>query len=385
MNCMELPSDFLVGIRSTPYEDGTMKIVLQTACNTRFSKLLLGEKTYLELHNYVEPFARRDHVFHVPLTELTQKLPFTFLTKNAQRRTPYFREIGEDGVSYGEYDPATAEEYDALVEEADARVQICKQEETIVADGVRSVVYDCVNKDGAPIKMFGLFVDPRKASMLIGTPDNAFAAGNCKQTVMGELEAAERDGYRVIAATNADFFDMFGDCMPSGITVKCGKILANGDCPRPFFGTKKDGSAVITSSTLTPGILDELDQAVSGRDILMQNGKGIELGLLEAFGETKHPRTCVGLFPDGTYLLLVVDGRLPHYSNGASLVDLLRIMQQFGACDAINLDGGGSSTMIIRTAEGHKIINDPADLERPTEKLIREIYNSILIVEKTKQ
>jgi len=57
-------------------------------------------------------------------------------------------------------------------------------------------------------------------------------------------------------------------------------------------------------------------------------------------------------------------------------------MQYFGAKKAINLDGGGSSTFIVKQEGELTMLNRPADLERPNEPLIREIFNSILIVKK---
>ena len=67
-------------------------------------------------------------------------------------------------------------------------------------------------------------------------------------------------------------------------------------------------------------------------------------------------------------------------SNGASLIDLARVMQSFGMETAINLDGGGSSTFIVRENGELVMKNRPADLQRPEEPLIRDIYNSLQIV-----
>ena len=65
-----------------------------------------------------------------------------------------------------------------------------------------------------------------------------------------------------------------------------------------------------------------------------------------------HPRTAVGIDRDkGRILLLVVDGRSKR-SRGYTLVELARMMRRLGAEDALNLDGGGSSTMVGRTRAG---------------------------------
>ena len=73
--------------------------------------------------------------------------------------------------------------------------------------------------------------------------------------------------------------------------------------------------------------------------ILIQNGRmGTNLG------GGLNPRTCIGQTADGTILLLVVEGRRPD-SLGATYDDLARIMAEYGAVNAANLDGGSSSEM----------------------------------------
>ena len=69
-------------------------------------------------------------------------------------------------------------------------------------------------------------------------------------------------------------------------------------------------------------------------------------------------------------------------SCGASLREMAQICADVGMVNAINLDGGGSSTFIVKKEEELTMLNRPADLMRPDEPLIREIFNSILVVKK---
>jgi hypothetical protein len=87
-----------------------------------------------------------------------------------------------------------------------------------------------------------------------------------------------------------------------------------------------------------------------------------------SFSTTRHPRTAIASLPGNKALLVVVDGRQPAISVGMSLDELARLMIELGAIDAINLDGGGSSTMTI----GGKVVNHPSDLtgERPVSDAI---------------
>jgi len=89
-------------------------------------------------------------------------------------------------------------------------------------------------------------------------------------------------------------------------------------------------------------------------------------------GDDLHPRTAVGLGKDGrAAFLVVVDGRQKGVSEGVSLPELARLAAEFGAHSAINLDGGGSTTLVVQQPDGtYQIMNRPSDLypvcvERP--------------------
>ena len=66
------------------------------------------------------------------------------------------------------------------------------------------------------------------------------------------------------------------------------------------------------------------------------------------------PRTAIGQRKDGIVLMLVINGRIPS-SIGADMVDLTEIMENYGAYNAANLDGGSSSELVIN----QKIVNTP--------------------------
>lgn len=78
----------------------------------------------------------------------------------------------------------------------------------------------------------------------------------------------------------------------------------------------------------------------------------------KSFVETRHPRTAVAKLKDGKFLMLTADGR-SEQSAGLDLYDLARYMFELGAVDAMNLDGGGSTTMFL---DG-KVVNKPSDKE----------------------
>ena len=99
--------------------------------------------------------------------------------------------------------------------------------------------------------------------------------------------------------------------------------------------------------------------AAGGAGRLLRDGEVAtdELAKLSpGFGEMRHPRTAFG-FNDERAFFVTVDGRQPGYSIGMSLLELAELLQELGATEGINLDGGGSTTM---WAEG-EIKNRPSD------------------------
>ena len=107
-------------------------------------------------------------------------------------------------------------------------------------------------------------------------------------------------------------------------------------------------------------------EAVGGFPVLLERGRPAPaIGETnEGFGAARHPRTAIGYDASGSRVLLVtVDGRQPPYSDGMTLPELAGLMIRLGAVEALNLDGGGSTTMVV----GGRIVNRPSDTsgERP--------------------
>ncbi len=119
-----------------------------------------------------------------------------------------------------------------------------------------------------------------------------------------------------------------------------------------------------------------IKEAVGGIPRIIRDGKiSIEEGYeKKLFATTRHPRTGVGFSRDSTKMfLLTVDGRQEGYSMGMDLKELAGFMLTLGAYQAVNLDGGGSTTMVVRG----KIENRPSDPngERP-------VANVLLVISK---
>ena len=96
------------------------------------------------------------------------------------------------------------------------------------------------------------------------------------------------------------------------------------------------------------------------------------------FVTKRHPRTAVGIRPDGTTLLFVVDGRTKE-SEGMSLDELTNTLRWLGCEDALNMDGGGSTTLYIQGKPYGGIVNYPIDNGRFDHKGERGVSNAILV------
>ncbi len=130
------------------------------------------------------------------------------------------------------------------------------------------------------------------------------------------------------------------------------------------------GEKVRMVSGLTPP-WDRADLAVGGGPILLREGRvrvdWREEGFSRALVTEKHPRTAVGVRPDGLLLLAVVDGRKAGVNTGVDLYEMAEILAELGCQDAMNLDGGGSSTLV----RGGAVQNRPSDGgERPVSTVL---------------
>jgi exopolysaccharide biosynthesis protein len=124
-----------------------------------------------------------------------------------------------------------------------------------------------------------------------------------------------------------------------------------------------------TTGTLF-GIAEDI---IGGVPQLIENGK-IEITWKQEkqskeFVETRHPRTAVAKLKDGKFLMITVNGRSAE-SVGINLLELAQMLLKFGAMDAMNLDGGGSTTMFL---DG-KVVNQPSDKEGE-----RKVGDAILV------
>ncbi len=213
-------------------------------------------------------------------------------------------------------------------------------------------------------------------------------------------------GIPVFYAMNASFFHFFndGDLTPYGIQVVGGVELAlpaNRDLDKPwynhnFLAVDKEGKAFICNSEeYYSHWQGKLAYAVGGGMRLMREGK---ITLHHNHKPLFAPRTAVAIAEDGTVFLLCADGRSTR-SAGLSYGDMVDIFLQQGTAlrEILNLDGGGSTTVVLRDEDGtHRVENVPSgpplpvsyarygiDLPEPSgEAMARPVADTVLVIAK---
>ena len=349
-----------------------VKIVIRTLGRAYNARLVTGGRIFADSFNVEEPFDRNTHVFYVPQGLLREDTPLKFeagKSKKSKKAYPYYFKFGTPVYPTDE----------KLINEYDNGLRVLYTESESPADGVEYIHTVYNDKRGAAVHTFTLKLSPGKAGIYVGTPDDGYESVNVRATIPDMINSAVKNGHNIVSAVNADFFDMFGDHHPSGLCVKNGKTVANPESPRPFIAALRNGGHVITDRAESPDILPDILHAAAGMQMIVKDGKIYDYAPLEPFGFTRHPRTAAGTAKDGTVILTVVDGRIPDHSNGASLVDLAKLMIENGADRAINLDGGGSSAVYTKKDGCFILRSRPADLVRPNAMLIRKDFNSLLV------
>lgn len=119
------------------------------------------------------------------------------------------------------------------------------------------------------------------------------------------------------------------------------------------------------------------EHVMASGPILISNEEA--LGLSSDF-DTKHPRTAIGITKDNHLIFLTIDGRTAS-SIGVTIPELTQVLQALNCINALNLDGGGSTSMWIKGKEENGIVNFPCDNKRFDKKGERTVANAIIVID----
>ena len=186
-----------------------------------------------------------------------------------------------------------------------------------------------------------------------------------------------RRGENVVGAINAGGYDM-SNGRPSGAFVMNG--VAINRATATTFWVDMDGKAHITDAQTCNAALDagNVREAVAGFGDIFEN-RHARSGLDNT---TRASRTAIGIKADGTVVMLMVDGRQAPYSVGMTMAEVAASMEALGCVEAVNLDGGGSSTFATQR-EGEPENETTAGLTlrcRPSDGYERKVSNTIMVL-----
>lgn len=265
-----------------------------------------------------------------------------------------------------------------LVENTDLVASVYSDSSYTLKEGVTVTEFAFLSMEGYATRVFISEIDLTNPDVTIevSTPFNKPAFGRQVMTEQAMYEDAE--GHRVLGGVNGDFFAA-GTGVPQGILYKEGVALKTSvtDAVNTWFAIKDDGLAMIGDQDMFDDVKDSFMEALGGRVQLVNDGV-----ILPQTDDRREPRTCVGVSQDGTKVyFLAVDGRNYHYSNGMMYTELAKFQKALGAYDAINLDGGGSTTFFIRrTAETGEGLFDIRNWPYDNGGAERAVANGLLII-----
>lgn len=197
--------------------------------------------------------------------------------------------------------------------------------------------------------------------MLVKDPKRVKLAVTKQIGVTGERVTDLVKDMGAVAGINAGgFYDPNGKgngAFPDGLTVHDGKLVHNNvkDQAVNIVGFNDQGKLIIGNMKASQLEENHIREAVSFTPNLIVNGK---LMISGDGGWGIAPRTGIGQTADGTVIFVVIDGRQPTWSIGATLRDLMNVFNNYHAINAVNLDGGSSSELVYNG----KVVNKLWDI-----------------------
>ena len=225
------------------------------------------------------------------------------------------------------------------------------------------------------------------ASIAVGYGDDnieSIASGRnwaMTETTKQAQSMQTRRDINVVGAINAGGYDM-SNGRPSGAFIMSGTQI-NAPTGTTFW-IDKDGNAHITSAQECNAAFaaGNVVEAVASFGDIFEDGHA-RSGLDDI---TRASRTAIGIKADGTVVMLMVDGRQAPYSVGMTMAEVAAAMETLGCVQAVNLDGGGSSTFATQR-EGEPENSTSAGLTlrcRPSDGYERKVSNTVMVLSTAK-
>ncbi len=241
--------------------------------------------------------------------------------------------------------------------------------------GVKEVYINYVNPAGENMALYIIDADlsDPKLSIEVGTKDDEpVAIGIQRVMAMVPFKNANSFQKQVVAGINGDYFTL-ATGVPTGPLIKDGiKVKESLGNNYYYFAQLDNKTYSIGSNAEFNRLIPRMQETIGGKYLLIKDGV-----VQTVTDNAINPRTSIGLVNERRAILLVADGRRTH-SVGYTLQELAQAMKALGATNAINLDGGGSTTFVVREANGtYQRKNIPSDASE------RAVSNALFLMRKT--
>lgn len=235
--------------------------------------------------------------------------------------------------------------------------------ETQLGEGVKESRLEYINQDLQLMVLFFFKVDLSNKNVMLRplTPN-----GDTKwamQTIPDMMKFNIFPKYKIVGAVNSDFFNTSTGEPRSILFLNKAAISTTLPTIRSYFGINDTGVPIIGDYSVFSTQRSTIVDAVGGYHRLIKQSLPVTQTDISV-----HPRTAVGFTANKTVYFVIADGRNATYSNGLKLAEVAEIMSALEVKEAINLDGGGSSTFVINN--GQTIVRN-----RPSDGTPRKVAN----------
>ncbi|MGO2037590.1 MAG: phosphodiester glycosidase family protein [Brevibacterium sp.] len=256
---------------------------------------------------------------------------------------PIYTSVAKDGMRIGSQEPKPA----LTIADQKAAVSMLSAAGTLTAEGQETDLVGLNN--------------PNLSNDAIGVYNEAWGDYSLDRPVGGpDAPAKEIARVTVVDGTVTEASGMIDEAGDPDVPED-GQVLLGRDAGAKTLSELEVGDEV----EVEIGPSEDVDLGMAGSHQILKDGTVPEMGD-DSLVTTAHPRTLVGISKDGSELFVTtVDGR-SESSGGMSLTDAGQLLADMGAHNAVNLDGGGSTTMLARTAgaDAPVLQNDPSDGEQ---------------------
>lgn len=222
------------------------------------------------------------------------------------------------------------------------------------------------------VQSINLIEIPRSAKMKVGIAgDEGMKRTSQQATEKGALAAINGTYYNMVTGNSVCFYKINDQVLDT---------TTNGEFKSRVNGAIREVKGNIEiidwNKEIEANYKKNKGTVLASGPIMVDNGRISDWSnCSKSFIETRHPRSAIFTKKNGTIVFLTVDGRSEGNAAGMSIPELAYLAKILGAEDAINLDGGGSTTLWLKGAPENGVLNYPSDNKRFDHKGERSVSN----------